>query len=37
MESTGMYACVARFDIEDTNRAIIFENEHGMCEMYEKR
>lgn len=33
-EKTGLYACLAPEIIEDNNEAILFDKEHGYCEMY---
>lgn len=36
-DTTNMYACIVAHDIEKTNTAIIFENKHGSCELYQPK
>lgn len=36
-ESTGMYACIVQLDISDEHKGIIFEKDHGMCELHQWR
>lgn len=34
LDSTKMFACIVPFDMDSKRRAIIFEKEHGECELY---
>ena len=36
-EKTGMYACIVRLDVDQSNQGIIFEKQHGFCEMHEPK
>ena len=33
-ESTGMYACIAMYNMDQEQKAILFESKHGFCELY---
>lgn len=33
-ETTNMYACIVQHDCDQTNTGIIFEKQHGFCEMH---
>jgi hypothetical protein len=36
-ESTGMYACLVQWDIDRENKGVLFEKQHGFCEMYQPK
>lgn len=29
-----MYACIVQFDCEGTQKGVLFEKQHGFCEMH---
>jgi len=33
-ESTGMYVCIVEHICSDNNKGMIFEQQHGMCELH---
>lgn len=35
MDTTGLYACIVKMDVEHTQEGIISETKHGACEFYE--
>jgi len=37
MDAAGLYACVRQFDEVNRYEGVVFEFEHGFCEMYERR
>ncbi len=33
-ESTKMFACIVEHDVDNNHKGILFEFEHGYCELY---
>ncbi|MDG1950006.1 MAG: hypothetical protein P8J32_04270 [bacterium] len=36
-EETGLFACIIFHEMDKTNKAILFDGPHGMCEMHEPK
>lgn len=35
-EDTGMIACILEHDIDKSNKVVLFESQHGECELFVK-